>query len=228
MRDHLRAGIAIYNAGHYHAAHDAWEDRWLEIKRAVTNAPATVEQLDDADPNGEFPDEPTPVADERLLHGLIQFTAAVHHLSEDNPGGAGGLAESGREYLGPLPADYRGVDVETVRAYLDRVADDPVPVDRVPDLTHEGRALSFGDLDFEATAVAAEVLAEEFGFDEAAVEAGVEYARADLAEGNEESRLVALVIDFVRETDDRGIVARRLGEHADRRRRRERDLEGLF
>ena len=27
MDAHLRAGVAIYNAGHYHAAHDAWEDR---------------------------------------------------------------------------------------------------------------------------------------------------------------------------------------------------------
>ena len=68
MREHLRAGIAVYNAGEYHAAHDAWEDYWLDLERGTD--------------------------DERLLHGLIQFTAAVHHAEERNWEGAVGLAES--------------------------------------------------------------------------------------------------------------------------------------
>ncbi len=32
LRDQLRAGAAIYNDGYYHAAHDAWEARWLECE----------------------------------------------------------------------------------------------------------------------------------------------------------------------------------------------------
>ena len=32
MRDHLRAGIAVFNAGDFHDAHDAWEDRWLDLE----------------------------------------------------------------------------------------------------------------------------------------------------------------------------------------------------
>jgi len=66
--DALRAGIAIHNAGHYHAAHDAWEDEWLE--------------LDDG-------------SDERLLHGLIQFTAAIHH-ARNRTGGRRPLREQRR------------------------------------------------------------------------------------------------------------------------------------
>ncbi|NIS31883.1 MAG: DUF309 domain-containing protein, partial [Actinobacteria bacterium] len=58
MDAHLRAGIAIYNAGGYHAAHDAWEDHWLELEAGTD--------------------------DERFLHGLIQFTAAVHHAQGAN------------------------------------------------------------------------------------------------------------------------------------------------
>jgi predicted metal-dependent hydrolase len=227
MREHLRAGIAIHNAGHHHAAHDAWEDRWLEVKRTVEDAPATVEAVTDDD--GTVPADPTPAADERLLHGLIQFTAAVHHLGRDNPDGARGLAESGRAYLDPLVADYRGVNVDAVRAYLDAVAADPGATDReVPRLTHEGVALGFEDLEFPATAVAAGVLAEELGYDEETVAAGVEYARADLAAGDDGSRFLTLVFDFVRDADNRGIVAQRLGDHVSRRRHREEDVEGLF
>jgi predicted metal-dependent hydrolase len=225
MREYLRGGIAVHNAGHYHAAHDAWEDRWLELKEAVPDAPATVEAVEDDDP---LPGDPTPAADERLLHGLIQFTAAAHHLANGNPGGAAGLAESGRAYLGPLPADYRAVGVDEVRAFLEAVAADPAAVDGVPVLTHEGAAVGFEDLDFPATAVAAGVLAEEFGYDDGTVAAGVEYARADLSDGEEGSRFVALVFDFVREDEHRGIVAQRLGDHVRRRRHREEDVEGLF
>ena len=38
MRDHLRAGVAIYNVGEHHAAHDAWKDHWLglESERATS------------------------------------------------------------------------------------------------------------------------------------------------------------------------------------------------
>lgn len=225
MREYLRAGIAIHNAGHYHAAHDAWEDHWLALKGEVAEAPATVEAVEETEP---FPSDPTPAADERLLHGLIQFTAAAHHLTNENPEGAAGLAESGRAYLAPLPADYRSVDVATVRTYLDAVAADPAAVEDVPALTHCGSALDFEALDFAATAVAAEVLAGELGYDEELVAAGVEYARTDLSEGDEGSRFVALVFDFVREDEHRGIVGQRLGEHVRRRRRRESDVEGLF
>jgi predicted metal-dependent hydrolase len=74
MESHLRAGVAVYNAGQYHAAHDAWEDHWLDLEQGTD--------------------------DEQFLHGLIQFTAAVHHARTRNWSGATGLASSARDYLG--------------------------------------------------------------------------------------------------------------------------------
>ena len=66
--EHLRAypveyiaGIDLYNAGEYHAAHDAWEERWMG-----------------------------PVApDEKLfLQAMIQSAVAFHHLDIGRPGAA--------------------------------------------------------------------------------------------------------------------------------------------
>lgn len=204
MDAHLRAGIAIYNAGGYHAAHDAWEDHWLDLKSGTD--------------------------DERFLHGLIQFTAAVFHARNGNWSGATGLAESGREYLAGLGVAYRGVDIAPVRDFLRTLARDPEVIERGPPLAlrHDGTRLLPTDLDFESTAIAATVLAEEHGYDEPMVEQAVTYARNDLNDGAAESPFVTFLFDFVREPENRGIIAQRLGEHVTRRKHRESDVEGLF
>jgi hypothetical protein len=204
MEAHLRAGIAIYNDGGYHAAHDAWEDHWLDLESGTD--------------------------DERFLHGLIQFTAAVYHARTRNWSGATGLAGSAREYLAALPGTYRGVALEPVRAYLATLAADPEVIERrlPPRLTHGGRAIGPADLEFEATCVAAAVLAEEAGRDEDAIERAAEYARTDLERGVAESEFVALLFGFVREPERRPTVARRLAEHVSRREDRESDVDGLF
>jgi hypothetical protein len=204
MEAHLRAGIAVYNAGEHHAAHDAWEAHWLDL--------------------------PTGTDDERFLHGLIQFTAAVYHARNGNWSGATGLADSARGYLDGLPADYRGVNVGSVRAALAALADDPELVERrqPPALTHDGTELRFEDLRFEGTAVAAAVLAEEHGYDEDRLAAAADYARADLDDEVVESPFVTLLFDFVREPENRPIVAQRLAEHTDRRQHRDDDVSGLF
>ena len=201
MNVHLRAGIAIYNAGRYHAAHDAWEERWLDLA-------------------GD---------DERFLHGLIQFTAAVHHATRRNWVGATGLAESAGEYLASLPVEYRNVNVGEVREYLTALHADPERIERAPplSLTHEGRALALSDLDFAASAVAARVFAEEGEYDEDLVARAVEYAHTDIDAERETSPFVTLVLDFARE-GNRGIVHQRLTEHTERRAARERDVDGLF
>ncbi|UPW02122.1 DUF309 domain-containing protein [Halorussus gelatinilyticus] len=202
--DHLRAGVAIYNDGEFHAAHDAWEDRWLDLKSGSD--------------------------DERLLHGLIQFTASVHHAQDANWAGVRGLAESGAGYLADLPEDYRSVNVGAVRDYLRAVAGDPEHVERVapPELTHEGVALRPEDLRFGACAVVAEVLAEEYGYDEAVVERAVEYARADLDDEKATSQFVTFVMDFARDEANRGIIFQRLEGAVGKRRHEEEDVEGLF
>ncbi|MFC6725607.1 DUF309 domain-containing protein, partial [Halobium palmae] len=43
MDDALRAGVAIYNAGDYHAAHDAWEDVWLDLPEGTDDGRALLE-----------------------------------------------------------------------------------------------------------------------------------------------------------------------------------------
>ena len=70
--DHLRAGAALFNAGHYLAAHEPWEERWLEA------------------PRGERDD---------CVQGLVQATAATHKARTGNWSGAVGLATSGAGYL---------------------------------------------------------------------------------------------------------------------------------
>jgi hypothetical protein len=204
MDDALQAGIAIYNAGHHHAAHDAWEAHWLDLEAGTT--------------------------DERFLHGLIQFTAAVYHARERNWSGATGLAASGATYLADLPTDYRGVAVDRVRAYLRALREDPGRIERARPLrlTYEGRALSPGDLDFGAAAVAARVLAEDLDrYDETVLARGVEFAREELEEGSQ-SRFIALVMDFVTDAERRDLIYQRLQEHVQRRERRERDVDDLF
>jgi len=204
METHLRAGVAIHNSGAYHEAHDAWEDYWLDLDAGTD--------------------------DERFLHGLIQFTAAVHHAHARNWQGATGLATSGAEYLEGLGETYRGINVGEARASLRELGADPELVERrpVPELTHDGVALELSDLAFPAAAIAAEVFAEEGDYDEGVVEQAVEYGCADLAAGEPTSEFVTLVMDFARGEDPRGIVLQRLREHVDRRRSREEDVDGLF
>ncbi|WIV68333.1 DUF309 domain-containing protein [Natrialbaceae archaeon AArc-T1-2] len=203
MRDALRAGVAVYNDGYYHAAHDAWEDRWLALESGTD--------------------------DERLLHGLIQFTAAVYHARDRNWTGAVGLAESAREYLEGLPAAYRDVDLPPVRDYLESLASDPEVIERRSPirLVHEGETPGLNDLDVRPTAIAAGVLAAELDFDDDPVTAAAEYAIDDLEAGRDDSRFIAVVFAFVR-SDHRDVVYRRLSAHVERRRAKEDDVEGLF
>ncbi|WP_226040383.1 DUF309 domain-containing protein [Natrinema sp. DC36] len=204
MRDRLRAGVAIFNSGHYHAAHDAWEDRWLELEAGSD--------------------------DERLLHGLIQYSGAVYHARERNWEGAVGLAESAGEYLAGLPADSRDLRLEPIRAELARLAADPEIIERRPPgrIEHEGDSPGLTDLGFEPTAIAAVVLAEEFGYDEVPVGRARAYARQDLEAGDDGSVFITLLFDFVREDENRGIISQRLTDHVGRRRAREEDVDGLF
>ena len=202
MDAHLRAGIAVFDAGRYHAAHDAWEEYWLDLDAG---------------------------RDERFLHGLIQFTAIVHHATGGNWSGAQGLAGSAGEYLAGLPPDYRGVNLDEVRPFLAAVAADPRAPDwdDPPKLTYQGRVLGYDDLDFEATAVAAEVLAEADGYDESVVKDAIVYARREL-EQRGDGQFVGQLFAFVREPDDRGFVYAHLANHVERERQKDDDVAGLF
>ncbi|WP_439028402.1 DUF309 domain-containing protein [Haloarchaeobius sp. DT45] len=204
MREHLRAGLAIYNAGDLHDAHDAWEDHWLDL------------------PDGS--------EDERLLHGLIQFTAAFHHAYHGNWEGCVGLATSAGEYLADLPDDYRSIDVSRVRRILAVVAADPEVVERraLPRLTHEGSVVGFDDLDLPAVAVAARVYSEDGPYDEDALASAIRFAEEDRADGVEGGRFESLLRDFVADPENRGLVYQRLEGHVSKREHRESDVDGLF
>jgi len=203
MRANLRAGVAIYNEGRFHAAHDAWEDYWLDLDSGTD--------------------------DELLLHGLIQFTAVVYHLEQNNDAGAQGLAESATGYLSTLPADYRGIDLANVRPFLETIAADPARARETepPKLRHDGQPLGYDDLDFAATAIVATVLAEEDGYDLDAIEAAIAYAREEIDTAGD-GPFTGLVFAFVREPDRRATVVQRLQSHVDRERGKEADVDGLF
>lgn len=200
----LRAGVAVFDAGHYHAAHDAWEPAYLTA-------------------DGEERD---------FLQGLIQYTAAAHHAARGNLEGATGLAASALTYLDGV--DARGVDLGPVRKWLRACRDDAGGIGQPPPLELDGERPELGDLEYPAAAVAAPLVAGATGYDADLLERGAEYALADVAAEEVGSPFVTLVRDFLEESDEpdepdrRGIVVQRLNQHVQRRQSREADVEGLF
>ncbi|MFC6939646.1 DUF309 domain-containing protein [Salinirubellus sp. GCM10025818] len=199
----LRAGVALYAAGRYRAAHDPWEAAW----------------------HGSTGD------DDPFLHGLVQFTAAVHHGLAGNREGATGLARSAGEYLAGLPPRYRGIDLDPIRAFLPELERDPVTAaEEPPELRYEGRQLSLSVIEFPAARHAAAALAEDLdGYDEAVVERAGEYALADLDAGRATTPFVALLLDFVDPGEvSRALVYARLESHVEKRDAEASDVDGLF
>jgi len=210
----LRAGIALYTAGEFHAAHDPWEAVWLDLKDVTAVADASE----------------TAVRDEALFHGLIQFTAAQHHARDRNWSGSVGLAESAREYLADVPEEYRGVDVASVRDALVRLRADPERVERAPapPLPYDGGRIAPEALSLAAAGLAAEALAEAHGLDADAVADAARYAREEERAGR--SQFAALLFDLVRvdTPQERRLVYDRLSGLVAQERRKEEDVEGLF
>jgi predicted metal-dependent hydrolase len=88
------AGIELYNAGEFHAAHDAWEDRWR----------------DDCGPREKL-----------FLQALIQSAVVFHHIEIGRRGAARrmyGMALEKFERLGA--ARFMSLDVSDYLAQLAR------------------------------------------------------------------------------------------------------------
>ena len=88
------AGIDLYNAGEYHAAHDAWEERWMG-----------------------------PVApDEKLfLQAMIQSAVAFHHLQIGRPGAARQMYLMAKEKFARLGAPvFMSLDLTDYQEQLDQ------------------------------------------------------------------------------------------------------------
>lgn len=200
----LRAGLALYAAGEYHAAHEPWEGVWLELEDGTD--------------------------DERLFHGLIQYTAAIHHARSRNWQGAVGLAESGREYLAGLPDSHRGVDVDAATAYLAALERDPERIERggPEPLRYAGEELEATDLDLAELATAAVAIGdEEESYEEGVLRDAIEMAREEADAGS--AGVTTLLLDFVAgEGPSREFVYDRLAAQVSRRRRKRDDVDGLF
>src|SRR5260370_26030389 len=88
------AGIDLYNAGEFHAAHDAWEERWM----------AEV-----------GPDE------KLFLQAMIQSAVAFHHLDIGRPGAARRMYQVAKEKFARLNRRvFMSLDLEDYQAQLDR------------------------------------------------------------------------------------------------------------
>ena len=87
------AGIDLYNASEFHAAHDAWEERWM----------------------GEVgPDE------KLFLQAMIQSAVAFHHLQIGRPGAARRMYQMAKEKFARLGKKvFMSPDLEDYQAQLD-------------------------------------------------------------------------------------------------------------
>ncbi len=88
------AGIDLYNAREFHAAHDAWEERWM----------------------GEVGP-----AEKLFLQALIQSAVAFHHLEIGRPGAARRMYQMAKEKFARLRTNcFMSLDLEDYQAQLDR------------------------------------------------------------------------------------------------------------
>jgi predicted metal-dependent hydrolase len=86
-RGDLAEGLRLYNSGEFFAAHESWENVWLRAR------------------------EP----DRSFLQGLIQVTAAFHHLQRSNVRGATVLLYAALERLADYSEPYGGISVALLR-----------------------------------------------------------------------------------------------------------------
>ena len=87
------AGIDLYNAGEFHAAHDVWEERWM----------------------GEVGPK-----EKLFLQAMIQSAVAFHHLDIGRPGAARQMYLRAREKFARLGVRvFMSLDLDEYQAQLD-------------------------------------------------------------------------------------------------------------
>lgn len=80
----LAKGLRLYEAGEFFTAHEEWEIVWLS----------------------------SPEPEKTFLQGLIQVTAAFHHLRRENRLGTILLLQAALRRLDLYPASFGGISVE--------------------------------------------------------------------------------------------------------------------
>jgi len=87
------AGIDLYNAGEFHAAHDVWEERWM----------------------GEVGPQ-----EKLFLQAMIQSAVAFHHLDIGRPGASRQMYQRAKEKFGRLGKRvFMSLDLEEYQSQLD-------------------------------------------------------------------------------------------------------------
>jgi uncharacterized protein len=87
------AGIDLYNAGEFHAAHDVWEERWM----------------------GEVGPQ-----EKLFLQAMIQSAVAFHHLDIGRPGAARQMYRRAKEKFARLGRNiFMSLDLDDYQAQLD-------------------------------------------------------------------------------------------------------------
>jgi predicted metal-dependent hydrolase len=87
------AGIDLYNAGEFHAAHDAWEERWM----------------------GEVGPK-----EKLFLQAMIQSAVAFHHLDIGRPGAARQMYLRAKEKFARLGSTvFMSLDLDDYQLQLD-------------------------------------------------------------------------------------------------------------
>jgi predicted metal-dependent hydrolase len=79
----LAEGLRLYDAREFFTAHEAWESVWLD----------------------------SPEPEKTFLQGLIQVTAAFHHLQRNNPLGTVLLLQAALRRLDRYPESFGGISV---------------------------------------------------------------------------------------------------------------------
>src|SRR6202162_784311 len=79
----LAEGLRLYEASEFFTAHEAWESVWLG----------------------------SPEPEKTFLQGLIQVTAAFHHLQRNNPLGSMLLLQAALRRLDRYPPGFGGISV---------------------------------------------------------------------------------------------------------------------
>jgi len=87
------AGIDLYNSGEFHAAHDAWEERWM----------------------GEVGPQ-----EKLFLQAMIQSAVAFHHLDIGRPGAARQMYQRAKEKFAKLGRPvFMSLDLDEYQSQLD-------------------------------------------------------------------------------------------------------------
>ena len=123
------AGIDLYNAGEFHAAHDAWEDRWR----------------DDCGPREKL-----------FLQALIQSAVVFHHIEIGRRGAARRRHRMALEKFERLgAARFMSLDIDDYRAQLARAvawleaAEDPRDAAQPEDFAPPRIRLLPGAMDYD-------------------------------------------------------------------------------